>query len=79
MIGVCLNAQADRKTHPRIARSILDTVVPDAELPKEKNPAAVVLGRLGGLKGGVARFAKLTAEQRKEIARNAVKTRWKKD
>ena len=44
----------------------------------EKNPAAVALGRLGGLKGGKARAAKLTAKQRKEMASNAAKSRWKK-
>jgi hypothetical protein len=59
-----------------IARHVLDTVVPDAEPPKEKNPAAVALGRLGGLKGGKARAAKLTAAKRKEIAKKAAKTRW---
>jgi len=41
-----------------------------------KNPAAVALGRLGGLKGGKARASKLTPEQRREIARKAAKTRW---
>jgi hypothetical protein len=59
-----------------IARRVLDTVAPDAEPPKEKNPAAVALGRLGGLKGGKARAAKLTAEQRSEIAKKAAATRW---
>jgi len=39
-----------------------------------KNPAAVSLGR----KGGKARAAKLTSEQRSEIARKAVQARWKK-
>ena len=43
-----------------------------------KNPAAVALGRLGGLKGGKARAAKLTPEQRSESARNAVLARWAK-
>ncbi len=43
-----------------------------------KNPAAVALGRLGGLKGGKARASKLTPEQRKEIARNAAQARWSK-
>ena len=43
-----------------------------------KNPAAVTLGRLGGLKGGKARFEKLTPEQRKDIARKAAKARWAK-
>ncbi len=44
----------------------------------EKNPAAVELGRRGGLKGGKARAEKLTPEQRKEIARKAAKARWAK-
>ncbi len=46
------------------------------EPPAEKNPAAVALGRLGGMKGGKARAAKLTPEQRSEIARKAARTRW---
>lgn len=41
-----------------------------------KNPDAVALGRLGGLKGGKARAAKLSPERRSEIASVAVKTRW---
>jgi len=45
---------------------------------KKKNPAAVALGRLGGLKGGKARAKKMSAEQRSESARNAVIARWKK-
>ncbi len=68
-----------QKDPSEIARYVLDTVVPDAEPPKaekEKNPAAVALGRLGGLKGGKARAAKLSAEQRKQIAANAAKKRW---
>lgn len=45
---------------------------------QEKNPAAVALGRLGGRKGGPARAAKLTPEQRKEIAKKAAAARWNK-
>jgi hypothetical protein len=45
---------------------------------KEKNPAAVALGRLGGLKGGKARAKKLSDEQRKEIAQKAARARWSK-
>jgi hypothetical protein len=45
---------------------------------EEKNPAAVELGRLGGLKGGKARAEKLTPERRKEIARKAARARWEK-
>jgi hypothetical protein len=41
-----------------------------------KNPAAVALGRLGGLKGGKARAEHLSAARRKQIARKAAKARW---
>jgi hypothetical protein len=55
--------QPRQKDPFQLARSILDAAAPDAELPKEpkkeKNPAAVALGRLGGQKGGKA-AAKLT-------------------
>jgi hypothetical protein len=55
------------------------TVKPEAaqEQSAEKNPAAVALGRLGGKKGGPARAARLTKEQRAEIARKAARARWK--
>ena len=43
-----------------------------------KNLAAVVLGRLGGKKGGKARAKKLTPEQRSDIARRAAQIRWQK-
>jgi len=43
-----------------------------------KNPAAVALGRLGGLKGGKARAASLTKKKRAEIAKLAAAARWKK-
>jgi hypothetical protein len=43
---------------------------------KQKNPSAVALGRLGGLKGGKARADKLSAQQRRESARKAAKARW---
>jgi len=48
------------------------------ELVEGKNPHAVALGRLGGLKGGKARANKLTPEQRKEIAQKAALARWGK-
>ena len=46
--------------------------------PGKKNPAAVALGRLGGLKGGKARAASLTKKQRSDIAKKAAAARWKK-
>lgn len=51
----------------------------EAPKPPEKNQAAVTLGRLGGLKGGKARAAKLTPEQRKRIAQQAASARWSQD
>jgi hypothetical protein len=44
---------------------------------KGKNPAAVALGRRGGLKGGKARAKALSEERRIEIARTAAHARWK--
>ena len=44
---------------------------PTPPIDKDKNPAAVELGRKGGLKGGRARAESLTPERRKEIAQNA--------
>ena len=41
-----------------------------------KDPAAMALGRKGGLKGGRARADSLSAEQRKKIAQAAAKKRW---
>ena len=52
-------------------------VVPDKD--EGKNPAAVALGRLGGLVGGRARADSLTAAQRSEIARKAAEARWHKE
>ena len=43
----------------------------------DKNPAAVALGRLGGLKGGKARADALTPAKRKAIAKKAALARWK--
>lgn len=64
-----------------LAKSIVDEAVGDAPVDEDaaddgKNPAAVALGRLGGLKGGKARAAKLTKKQRSEIARKAAQARW---
>ena len=61
----------DESTKESIKRKSSD------DKPK-KNPAAVALGRLGGLKGGKARAKKLSAKKRKEIAQKAAKARWTK-
>jgi hypothetical protein len=44
---------------------------------RRKNPAAVALGRRGGLKGGNARAASLSPEERSNIAKRAAQARWK--
>ncbi len=54
------------------------TQEPTDKTQPEKNPAAVALGRLGGLRGGPARAKKLSSKKRKEIAKNAAKARWGK-
>jgi hypothetical protein len=51
-------------------------VLRDRLVPKD--PHAVALGRLGGLRGGPARAKALTAQRRREIARRAIQTRWRR-
>lgn len=48
----------------------------DLKTEDGKNPAAVALGRKGGLKGGKARADSLSAAKRKAIAKKAAKARW---
>ena len=83
--------RSSNKKRPRdvnqLAKTIVDEATGDApdeqaaETPADddgKNPAAVALGRLGGLKGGKARAEKLTAKERSDIARAAATKRWAK-
>lgn len=63
----------------QLAKRILDEATgdePKTAPPPVKNAAAVALGKLGGKKGGAARAAALTPEQRSEIAKNAAAKRW---
>jgi hypothetical protein len=65
----------------QLAKFIADVATGAAELPKTddgKDPAAVALGRRGGLKGGKARAASLSKKRRAEIARAAAVKRWTK-
>lgn len=64
-----------------LAKFITDVATGQAELPKTddgKDPAAVALGRKGGLKGGKARAEKLSAKTRSAIAKKAATARWAK-
>lgn len=49
-----------------------------SKVSTDKDPAAVSLGRKGGLKGGKARAESMTPERRAEIAKAAAAKRWKK-
>lgn len=60
-----------------LAKAIVAESTEDGEPEDDgKNPAAVALGRLGGLKGGKARAAKLSKKRRSEIAKKAAEARW---
>ena len=61
-----------------VADAISDEAPAEQSAAPEKDPAAVALGRRGGLKGGKARAAKLSPEQRREIAQRAAAARWSK-
>jgi hypothetical protein len=65
----------------QLGKLIVDIATGEAEDTPEdtgKDPAAVALGRKGGLKGGKARAAKMTPEQRSEAAKRAAQARWDK-
>jgi hypothetical protein len=51
---------------------------PEPVGPAPPNPHAAALGRLGGLKGGPARAAALSAKRRRAIARQAALARWQR-
>ncbi len=74
-----LNCTMPKKDLNQIAANIV-ALTTGTKVKEEvaKNPAAVALGRLGGLKGGKARADSLSASKRKEIARKAAKSRWSK-
>jgi hypothetical protein len=64
----------------QLAKFIVATATgnaPPAPAEREKNPAAVALGKLGGAKGGKARAAALSPQKRRAIAKKAAASRWK--
>jgi hypothetical protein len=72
-----------RPTDPnQRAKLIVDIATGESDEPKAppaKNPAAVELGRLGGLRGGKERASRLSAEERSLLARKAARARWHSD
>jgi hypothetical protein len=74
---------AKRTLKPRVTTSVgvdpeNDPAIEPPALADGRNPAAVMLGRLGGLVGGKARAQVLSPERRSQIARAAAQSRWKK-
>ena len=69
-----------RPTDPNeLARQVVDEATGDAppfDPDEGKDPAAVALGRKGGLKGGRARMDSLTAEQRRQLGLKGARARW---
>lgn len=84
IVGMAQKPKRPRDTN-QLARFVVGLATDDPDitetLPPDdgKNPAAVALGRLGGLKGGKARKDKLSPERRAEIAKKAAAKRWGKD
>ena len=80
LVGAVVKKQKIPRDVNQRAKATLDLMTGEQELlptmDTVKDPAAVELGRRGGLKGGRARADKLTPERRSEIARKAAASRW---
>ena len=74
------NRSRKQKDTQELAKHVLDvaTGVVSKAVDSGKDPAAVALGRKGGLKGGKARAAKMTKAQRSASAKKAARARWGK-
>ena len=79
--GVMPKRSSKRRDANETAFDALQQVISlseEAAERQQKNPAAVALGRLGGLKGGRVRADRLSASKRREIAKRAAAARWEK-
>jgi len=64
-----------------MARAVIERIEELTEVAQAnpgKNPLAVALGRRGGLKGGPARQAQLSREERRQLGLKGAKARWGK-
>ena len=71
-----------KKDVNEIAFAMVQAIASGEPMPKTadgKNPLAVALGRLGGLKGGHARAASMTAKERSDGAKKAAQARWRQN
>lgn len=69
---------AKRSSKPRDLNALAAGIVRQAtdDKPVEPESQQAQAGRVGGLKGGKARAARLTSERRTEIAKKAARARW---
>ena len=73
--GKVLRFRRDRDVN-QMARAVMDRIEKIAEEQPGKDPAAVALGRKGGLKGGRARMDSMTSKQRRALGLKAARARW---
>lgn len=79
MYNVGMPKRSSKTDDPNvIAFNVVKAATEGEPATEGKNPAAVALGRLGGLKGGKARAASLSEKKRRAIAAKAAKARWGK-
>ncbi len=74
-----MRKKKEKKDINEMANAMMQAIASGELMPKTpdgKNPLAVALGRLGGLKGGRARAAKMTAKERSDGAKRAAQARW---
>ena len=63
---------------PKVLQIVIgENVEPQAQPEDDKDPAAVALGRKGGLKGGKARWEGVSKKKRRQLAQKAARARWK--
>jgi hypothetical protein len=71
-----MHKRSSRDVNQAVA-SLIDSVIRKNDPEQSaKNPAAVALGKLGGIKGGPARAAVLSERRRRDIAKRAAQARW---
>jgi hypothetical protein len=71
-----MKKQTRPKDTNQLAKSIVDIAVGEVKESPAPVSYASEFARMGGLKGGKARAAKLSAERRSEIAKKAAQKRW---
>jgi hypothetical protein len=62
----------------QLAKQVFDIAIGEAEDTVSESKRHPSKRRAGGLKGGIARARKLSADERHKIASNAAKSRWQK-